>query len=1747
MANVTLQDAILSQIKFDLNALNEKPPDQISESYLKSILKDLEETYSSSKLLHASLITSEESREIKEYKNKGIFAQIRTAYHSLWSKIDMLMPSSAPIANETLNQTILNNTTTHAEGFSSSGVKLPRLDIPKFNGNYNQWKNFYNLFVSTIHEDRKLRPVQKLQYLLSSVTDAAKDLIKNYDLEDENYDLALNALKDEYDHKRLLANTHLHTLFSLPVLKNEFSGDIKTMIHTTRQCLVSLENLGLDTSSWDAILIFILQQKLPQKTHQLWEDKLGSSTEIPKYIEFKEFLESRFRSLEMMEMKAPNASQTNSRSSGNKSPVFHVASKPNNKQKSFSVKCTSCSGEHKLSRCQSFLQLSVENRYQFVVKNKLCFNCLSSSHQFQKCYSTFTCKVCKVKHHTLLHDHFVVKQNAQGISTSSSNEEHLQNVQVSGPRVYHIKSNCHKVKLLGTAQLYIFNHNGESVRIRALVDPGSDESYITESTLQILGIHKYHCPTSISVLGDLSVGECKFRSDFKIASTINSFSTHLSALVVSTITSELPSEAVCSDEFEYLHDLDLADPSYNRPGEINMLLGVTVYADIRRKGFRSGGLGKPIAENSHLGWLIRGDFESDSSNYNRPSVSFFTASSSQIDFDLERFFKLEEVNVVIPKRPDDELCEQIFLNSVVKCPDGRFSVDLPFKGNQPPVLGESRTIALRRFLSLERKLNANNQLKRDYHDTIKDYLDLGHMVLDDQDCSDVGHEYVMPHHAVFKQSSSTTKTRVVFDASCHTQDGTSLNNHLLPGSKLQPDIKDILFLWRRYQFVFTADIARMYRQFWINPNHHSFQKIYWRFSESEPIQLYCLTTVTFGTTSAPFLAIRLLIFFADSDEAREFPLASEALKSEFYVDDLLSGAHDRSVAINKQQQIRKLLASAKLNIRKWCSNFKDIISDIPDCDREDSVELEFDHDDNFRKTLGIFWSPDQDCFSFSVGEDCLAISEFTKRNILSIISRVFDPLGLISPCVMHAKNIMKLIWKSGCGWDEEVSDRIKESLITFLSQLPKLKDHVIPRWIKTENDHDTITLYGFSDASEIGYGAVVYIRDPLSRNKLILLTSKTKVAPAQFTSIARLELCAAVLLAQLLQWAQNLFKQNVIISAFTDSKIVLAWLHDHPSRWKTFVANRTTQILEITSPNQWHYIDTKLNPADLASRGLLPSDLVHNDLWWSGPPTDSLFDLQFETDCHDDKVIEKEKKSNKICMVTKAKSQYNDLLERYSSTSKLMSIIELCSKFISNCLSRMAEKHPKNLTYQLIVDGLRSSEVLLFRNLQAISFDQELQCLIHNEPLDKHSKLLSLNPFIDGVGILRVGGRLHFANDLTFEQKHPIIIPAKHQVTANLIREAHKLTQHGNCKETLAYIRQKFYFFRMSDRIKYYIRNCVSCFKFQKQLKNELMGSLPPARVNTSRPFLHTGVDYAGPLSVKVWRGKIKTYYKAWVAIYICLCTKAIHIELITDLSSEGFLASFKRMTSRRGRVIKLYSDQGSNFVGASKELNRDFQIAQRSWQEELQSTLSQLGTSWFFIPPASPHFGGLWEAGVRAIKAHLYRISNDIRFTYEELNTLLVQIEGVLNSRPLCSMSDNADDYNALTPSHFLIGEPIISHPERSFEMSKISCLKRWQYIQKLFQQFWHSWSHDYLHSLQQRTKWKTQQERPFKLNDLVLVTHENYPPSLWPTARIIELHPGNDNINRVVSLRYSDGHVKRRPITKLVLVPVEPDTSLE
>ncbi|XP_045534866.1 uncharacterized protein LOC123721177 isoform X2 [Papilio machaon] len=422
---------------------------------------------------------------------------------------------------------------------------------------------------------------------------------------------------------------------------------------------------------------------------------------------------------------------------------------------------------------------------------------------------------------------------------------------------------------------------------------------------------------------------------------------------------------------------------------------------------------------------------------------------------------------------------------------------------------------------------------------------------------------------------------------------------------------------------------------------------------------------------------------------------------------------------------------------------------------------------------------------------------------------------------------------------------------------------------------------------------------------------------------------------------------------------------------------------------------------------------------------------------------------------------------------------------------------------------------------------------VQNKRLPAKNHLLKFNPFLDNNKLMRVGGRL--GNSLfSYEKKHPILLQSTHHLTKILFKYMHVKLLHAGPRLLLTSIRETYWPIGGLNLAKRTFRNCHLCCRFKGKVVNPIMGNLPQRRVTASGyPFETVGIDYAGPIMSASRQGRGCKLVKVYIIVFVCFVTKAMHIELVGDLTSNNFLSALRRFMSRRGKPKHIYSDNGTSFVGAYNEIGRFI----KSCNNSLPGDLAPEGINFHFLPPHAPHFGGLWEAGVKSVKFHLKRILGNCNLTYEELNTVLVQIEAVLNSRPLTPLSADPSDLLPLTPGHFLIGRPLTALPTDCYERHVTGTLSRYQHLEQLRQHFWRRWSKEYISELQLRTKWRSDLN-PLQEGVLVILKEDNLPPLKWRLGRVVAVHPGADGVSRVADVRTATG-VVRRAFSKICPLP--------
>lgn len=1637
-------------------------------------------------------------------------------------------------------ESIFDSTNNELNHSHHADYALPPINIPPFSGKYEDWVTFEDLFMSLVHNTRQ-SDAQKMQRLKSLLKGNAYQAIKHLAVTNENYASALIILKERFNNTRAIVNSHLKRLFSLSKLNSPRANNIRLISDTIKECLQALDAIRIPTGSWDPLIVFLIETKMDSSTQREWEYHLKGTTKIPTVEELQIFLEIHCRVIEACEQPHANdnvkthTTENSNEASANK----HISPMRST--------CILCNESHKLIHCEEFLNKTISERIKFVNQKSLCDNCFGNSHSRDTCMSKFTCRTCKQKHHSLLHIRTANTNNLQiideeddesdttdgGTNATGKNEEDNQIISC------HI--NKYNSVLLATAKALVSaDVESTPIQIRMLIDPCSQCSFVSEKISQYLHLERTQTNVSITSVNNSVSKPVRHEVNINVMSMQNDFKCKISALVIKSVTALKLESNLENCNWAHLSNLNLADPEYFKRGNIDMLLGGDEYGEIILHGLRKGKKDEPIAQNTVFGWIITGK-TNQSTGINKRNERVTLTTIADVNSELKKFWELEEVghfNNVYTQQ--EQMAEEHYIINTSRNNDGRYIVKLPFKNSEKQSFYGTRKKALRRLIQLESSFKKKPQLKEEYNKCMAEYIELGHMELSPEQGVVDGDCYFMPHHAVFKETSSKKQLRVVFDASSKDENNLSLNDTLLVGPTIQPKLFNTILQWRNYKYVFSTDIQKMYRQILVHADDAKFQQIIWRFSETEPFKNYTLKTLTFGTANAAFQAIRTLKQLA-IDESEKYSLIKNELIDSTYVDDIYCGGFSIDEAKQKRNELIKLLAEGGFALSKWASNDKRILDDFPAEIQSSPCSIKLDEFDDVIRTLGIEWKPRSDDFSFSVNFE-MNDETITKRQFLSQIAKIYDPLGFLGPVTILFKILLQEIWKRKIEWDEKLPDDLYRKWKDIRDQCNLIKNIRIPRWLNFSNTFNGISLIGFCDASENAYAAVVYLRAELVHEpcKITIVAAKTKVAPLKDNTIPRLELCAAILLTELIEQIKisiPIKKKNIHV--FSDSQIVLAWIKGEASRWKIFVSNRVQQIQQILPSKHWSYVATNDNPADCASRGIKPSELKMHKLWWNGPkwlgePHEKWpnANKEFETKL--------EIRPKVITTMNITANESNDLLFSFKTLEKLIKVTAYCLRIFKVAKEKKNRNSFPVSDLILTVEERQNAIRFWIKNTQN-DFQEELKLLTNNKmPKCKakgKNRLINLNPFVDNNDIIRVGGRLKNAN-LSYPQKYPPIIPSNSHLAKLIIDNSHEYTLHGGTKLTLAHLRRRYWILNGRNAVRYRIKSCLECTIANPETMAQLMADLPKPRVNQSDCFVHCGLDFAGPIEIRASKLRKAPIIKCYICLFVCLSTKAIHLECVSDLTTASFLAAIRRLISTRGMMTDIYCDNGTNFVGAKNELPRLLEDSYDKQTIIIKNELLKDEITFHFSPPRSPTFGGIWERNVRSVKHHLKRIVGSSKLTFEEMDTLLKQIAGSLNSRPLCPVRDDPDDLEMLTPGHFLTHRTINTPPEPSLVDVNSNHLTRWQFVQKLYHQFWFIWNNEYLSELQTRSKWLHKYENA-EIGQLVILREPNIPPCKWLKGRIMKTFKGDDDLIRVVEIRTKNGIVKRG-INQICKLPI-------
>lgn len=910
--------------------------------------------------------------------------------------------------------------------------------------------------------------------------------------------------------------------------------------------------------------------------------------------------------------------------------------------------------------------------------------------------------------------------------------------------------------------------------------------------------------------------------------------------------------------------------------------------------------------------------------------------------------------------------------------------------------------------------------------------------------------------------------------------------------------------------------------------------------------------MSFGATCSPSSAQHIKNLNA-LQFVEKYPRAERAIRENTYVDDWLQSFDTETEAENVANEVKYVHSQGGFEIRNWLSNSPQVSRSLG-ANSEDDQKLSFDLDEpQTERILGMWWSVKEDAFTYSLryNQDLLANTRRpTKREALRTLMSIYDPLGFLASYLVHLKIILQDIWRTGIGWDEQISEKddddIYDRWLNWIKYLPEIERIRIKRQYSdkiSSTNSSRIELHIFVDAGEPAYATVAYFRiEDRYGVECCFIGGRTKVAPLKPLSIPRMELQAAVLGARF----RNSTLKNHTLSVsrtvlWSDSSTVLSWLKSDLRKYNQYVGARVSEILETTMLPEWRWIPSKMNPADDATKWKGSFDLDMNSRWFKGPD----FLLQAEEFWPTIEVTqdETEEELRPKYVHTHMKAEIEILPIKFESFLQWERTMAFVFRFINNVKAKLRKPGFIHQNGPLTHSEHQMGENELYRKAQMDEFAPEIRKLRQNKnpsdglrvSVDKTSSLYRYSPYLDHVGVLRMRGRIDAISNISMDQKRPIILPTKHQITDLVVKEYHCRYKHRNTETVINEVKQKFLIPRLRALLKRIRRECQHCKNAATQPMPPEMAQLPIARLSSfTRPSTFVGLDYAGPLMITVYRKVVKR----WIVVFTCLTIRAVYIDHVESLTTDSCIMAIRRFIARNGTPREFFSDQGTSFIGANNELAREVKNIDH---ELLNVTFTTCYAKWNFNPPYSQHMGGAWERLIGSMKKTLDEILPKSHYPNQEtLVTALAEVENIINSRPLTFVSTEPDDTEALTPNHFLKGSSNGNKPPGVFPSPPATLRGNWRYSQQIADTFWRKWVKDYLPMITRRTKW-FDDVKPIEINDQVIIVDENAPRNMWSRGVVIEAaKTGRDGRISRVKVRTTDG-VYTRPVTKLAVLDIK------
>ena len=1086
--------------------------------------------------------------------------------------------------------------------------KLPKLTLPRFSDDITRFRTFWDSFESAVDRNSGLSAIDKFNYLNSLLEGAAAHSIQGLPLSEKSYMAAKEILHERFGKTQTIIAAHMEKLLQVPKCLGDKASHLRLVYDKIHANVRGLEALGVKAEEYGSFLIPVIMAKLSSEVRL--QIARVTTRDIWKVDELLQVIKCEVEARELSDTVRVSENRSDSQPGMSRHNRGTTSSFVIREQSSGGRSCLFCKGEHFSASCE--VVKDVQARKDVLKRDGRCFVCLAVGHHASQCHSARRCRKCGRRHHQAICESREPRLPEANLVTVPNTEE----TSTTQTAAYN-----QGTVLLQMASGFAVNSSNELVPVRVLLDSGSQRSYITLKLKNRLGLIVLKKESvSLNVFGSQSFSrqQCDLVK-MKLLGRCQE-GIEITALCFPSICSPLNRVVTLGQHPEFqeleLADLPHSDDGRRDNGSIDVLIGSDHYWEIVHDEIirGSGGL---VAVSSRLGWLISGPVTGEELDSNVSHTHLAVAihgpttlgehseGTSGLEQELRRFWETESIGIV--EEPVLDLTKEPFPSQIkYDFIEGRYKVGLPWKSARPE--SSNYNLCVGRLMKLKARLQGREALMMEYDKIFQTQLQTEPVPMSELSSRSA---YFLPHHGVIREDKDTTKLRIVFDGSARSEKRHhSINDCLEKGPNLTPLIFDVLLRFRTHRIGITADIEKAFHQIMIELEDRNMLRLLWfdKVQEADPkIVQYRFCRLVFGLTPSPAILQGVIQHHLSRQRSND-PVVIELLSNTLYVDDFPGGASDVEGGYHLYCQSKK---KGGFNLRKWRTNDSTLQQMIDRTEGEAAKNIPVSQPavDKPLKILGLGWNISRDNFCVDFNELIQFVNTLppTKRSLLRVTAKVYDPFGFISPFTVSFKVIFQQLCTQKVNWDDKLEGSSLVHWMRLSKEFSLLTSIQVPRCLFAKDRSPVrCQLHGFSDASEKAYAAVIFLRIEYSEGDSVdanIVASKARVSPIKKQTIPRLELLGATILARLLNTVQqqlNSLPLDTQSFCWTDSFTTLCWIKNE-RQWKPYVQNRVEEIRNLTDRDSWRFCPGKDNPADIPSRSCVAEDLVNNDLWWNGP------------------------------------------------------------------------------------------------------------------------------------------------------------------------------------------------------------------------------------------------------------------------------------------------------------------------------------------------------------------------------------------------------------------------------------------------------------------------------------------------------------------------------------------------------------------